>query len=192
MTQMQNFINGIMRIMLKAPVTCIGAVALIIFQMPALLPLMLVILVCAGLLIYGNMKLGYPRFDRMQRKLDGLNRTSREFLGAIRVVKAFRAEEQERDKFEDASRQLAQAGISSMRVMAVFGRQSLYFLIDGQPDLLAYQLGRPAGIGVAHHGSQGSQGGDAQHDQAIAQDQMQFLSLDASVHDIGHESRLVI
>lgn len=120
-TQMQNFINGIMRIMLKAPVTCIGAVALIIIQMPRLLPLMLVILVCAGLLIYGNMKLGYPRFDRMQKKLDELNRTSREFLSAVRVVKAFRAEEQEQEKFEDASWQLAQAGISSMRVMAVFG-----------------------------------------------------------------------
>lgn len=120
-TQMQNFINGIMRIMLKAPVTCIGAVVLIIFQMPRLLPLMLVILVCAGLLIYGNMKLGYPRFDRMQKKLDGLNRISREFLSAIRVVKAFRAEEQEREKFRDASWQFAEAGISSMRVMAVFG-----------------------------------------------------------------------
>lgn len=120
-TQMQNFINGIMRIMLKAPVTCIGAVVLIIFQMPGLLPLMIFILVCAGLLIYGNMKLGYPRFDRMQKKLDELNRTSREFLSAIRVLKAFRAEEQEREKFEDASRQLAEAGISSMRVMAVFG-----------------------------------------------------------------------
>ncbi len=120
-TQMQNFINGIMRIMLKAPVTCVGAVALIIFQMPRLLPLMLVILVCAGLLIYGNMKLGYQRFDRMQRKLDGLNHTSREFLSAIRVVKAFRAEEQEQEKFQEASLQLAEAGISSMRVMAVFG-----------------------------------------------------------------------
>lgn len=120
-TQMQNFINGIMRIMLKAPVTCIGAVILIILQMPRLLPLMLAILICAGLLIYGNMKLGYPRFDRMQKKLDGLNRVSREFLSAIRVVKAFRAEEQEREKFEDASGQLAEAGISSMRVMAVFG-----------------------------------------------------------------------
>ena len=120
-TQMQNFINGIMRIMLKAPVTCVGAVTLIIFQMPHMLPLMLVILVCAGLLIYGNMKLGYPRFDRMQRKLDGLNRTSREFLSAVRVVKAFRAEDQEREKFGDASGQLAEAGISSMRVMAVFG-----------------------------------------------------------------------
>lgn len=120
-TQMQNFINGIMRIMLKAPVTCIGAVLLIIIQMPVLLPLMLVILVCAGMLIYGNMKLGYPRFNRMQQKLDGLNRTSREFLSAIRVVKAFRAEDQEREKFEEASGQLALAGISSMRVMAVFG-----------------------------------------------------------------------
>lgn len=120
-TQMQNFINGIMRIMLKAPVTCIGAVVLIIFQMPQLLPLMLVILVCSGLLIYGNMKLGYPRFDRMQKKLDRLNQTSREFLSAIRVVKAFRAEEQEREKFGEASLQLADAGIASMRVMAVFG-----------------------------------------------------------------------
>lgn len=120
-TQMQNFINGIMRIMLKAPVTCIGAVVLIIVQMPSLLPLMLVILVCAGLLIYGNMRLGYPRFDRMQKKLDGLNLVSREFLSAIRVVKAFRAEEQEQEKFRESSRQLADAGISSMRVMAVFG-----------------------------------------------------------------------
>lgn len=120
-TQMQNFINGIMRIMLKAPVTCIGAVVLIILQMPSLLPLMLVILVIAGLLIYGNMKLGYPRFDRMQKKLDGLNQTSREFLSAIRVVKAFRAEEQEQEKFQESSRQLADAGIASMRVMAVFG-----------------------------------------------------------------------
>ena len=120
-TQMQNFINGIMRIMLKAPVTCIGAVALIILQMPEMLPLMIIILICAGLLIFGNMKLGYPRFDRMQKRLDGLNRISREFLSAIRVVKSFRAEEKEKEKFTEASEQLAEAGISSMRVMAVFG-----------------------------------------------------------------------
>lgn len=120
-TQMQNFINGTMRIMLKAPIICIGAVVLIILQLPELLPLMLVILICAGLLIFFNMKAGYPRFDRMQKKLDGLNRTSREFLSAVRVVKAFRAEEQEYRKFTFASQQLAEAGISSMRVMAVFG-----------------------------------------------------------------------
>lgn len=119
-TQIQNFINGIMRIMLKAPVTCIGAIILIIIQMPRLFPLMLMILCIAALLIYGNMKLGYPRFGLMQKKLDKLNETSREFLSAIRVVKAFRAEEQEEEKFENASEEFARAGIASMRVMAVF------------------------------------------------------------------------
>ena len=127
-TQMQNFINGIMRIMLKAPVTCIGAVALIILQMPEMLPLMIIILICAGLLIFGNMKLGYPRFDRMQKRLDGLNRISREFLSAIRVVKSFRAEEKEKEKFTEASEQLAEAGISSMRVMAVLPRHGIKYL----------------------------------------------------------------
>ncbi len=119
-TQIQNFVNGIMRIMLKAPITCVGAIILIIIQTPKLIPLMLIILFIAGLLIYGNMKLGYPRFGLVQKKLDKLNGTSREFLSAIRVVKAFRAEEQEDAKFADASEEFAQAGISSMRVMAVF------------------------------------------------------------------------
>jgi len=119
-TQIQNFINGIMRIMLKAPVTCIGAIILIILQTPRTAPLMLAILCVAGILIYCNMKLGYPRFGRLQGKLDSLNTTSREFLSAVRVVKAFRAEEQEQQKFETASGEFAEAGIASMRVLAVF------------------------------------------------------------------------
>lgn len=119
-TQIQNFVNGIMRIMMKAPITCVGAVILIILQTPALFPLMLVILCVAGILIGCNMKFGYPRFGRMQRKLDKLNATSREFLSAVRVVKAFRAEEQEQQKFETASGEFAEAGIASMRVLAVF------------------------------------------------------------------------
>lgn len=119
--QIQNFINGIMRIMLKAPITCIGANILIIIQVPKLFPLMLLILCVAAVLIYCNMKLGYPRFGTMQKKLDKLNGTSREFLSAIRVVKAFRAEYQEQEKFEEAAGEFAHAGISAMRVMAIFG-----------------------------------------------------------------------
>lgn len=120
-TQIQNFINGIMRIMLKAPITCIGAVILIIIQIPKLFPLMLVILIIGGFLIYSNMKIGYPRFGFLQTKLDKLNGVSREFLSAIRVVKAFRAEGQEQEKFTNASEEFADAGVRAMRVMAVFG-----------------------------------------------------------------------
>ena len=119
-TQIQNFINGSMRIMLKAPIICIGAVVLIIIQTPKQLPLMAGILCIATILIVANMKMGYPRFGRLQQKLDKLNNVSREFLSSIRVVKAFNAEEQESAKFGGAAAEFADAGISSMRVLAVF------------------------------------------------------------------------
>ena len=119
-TQIQEFINGCMRIMIKAPITCVGAIVLIIVQTPRQIPVMAVILAVAAALIAANMKLGYPRFGNLQRKLDRLNNVSREFLSSIRVVKAFHAEKQEQDKFESASCELAGAGVSAMRVMAVF------------------------------------------------------------------------
>lgn len=119
-TQIQNFINGCMRIMLKAPVTCVGAIALIIIQTPKQIPMMIIILLISGALIFANMKLGYPRFGNLQKKLDRLNEVSREFLSSIRVVKAFGAEESEEVKFGAAAEGFADAGISAMRVVAVF------------------------------------------------------------------------
>ena len=119
-TQIQNFINGSMRIMMKAPITCVGAIVLIIVQTPGQLPMICVILLISFGLIVGNMKCGYPRFGRLQEKLDRLNDVSREFLSSIRVVKAFGAEEQEEGKFGVAAEDFARAGISAMRVSAVF------------------------------------------------------------------------
>ncbi|MCI5648377.1 MAG: ABC transporter ATP-binding protein [Fusicatenibacter sp.] len=119
-TQIQEFINGCMRILVKAPITCIGAILLIIIQTPKQIPIMILILLIASALIAANMKLGYPRFGILQKKLDRLNNVSREFLSSIRVVKAFHAEAQESAKFQTASLELAGAGTSAMRVMAFF------------------------------------------------------------------------
>ena len=46
-TQVQEFINGCMRIMVKAPITCIGAIVLVIVQTPQQIPVLVVILVAA-------------------------------------------------------------------------------------------------------------------------------------------------
>ena len=119
-TQIQNFINGIMRMMIKVPITCVGAVVLIILQTPRQLPVIAVIFLISGVLIVANMKLGYPRFGKLQKKLDKLNGVSREFLASIRVVKAFNAEKQEAQKFYEASEEFSNAGISAARVLAVF------------------------------------------------------------------------
>ncbi len=119
-TQIQNFINGTMRIMMKAPITCIGAIGLIILQTPQQIPMMIVILCISFCLIGANMWLGYPRFGKLQGCLDKLNTVSREFLTSIRVVKAFGGQAQEEEKFGHAAGDFARAGVSAMRVSAVF------------------------------------------------------------------------
>ncbi len=119
-TQIQNFINGTMRIMLKAPITCIGAISLIILRTPQQIPMMIVILCISFCLIGANMWFGYPRFGKVQRCLDKLNDVSREFLTSIRVVKAFGGQEQEEEKFGQTAGEFAKAGISATRVSAVF------------------------------------------------------------------------
>ena len=119
-TQIQDFINSIMRIMIKAPITGIGAVVLIIIQTPKQAPIMIVIVIIATLLIVLNIMVGYPRFGKVQKKLDKLNGVSREFLSSVRVVKAFRAEDKETGKFKNASDDLADANTSALRAMAMF------------------------------------------------------------------------
>lgn len=119
-TQIQHFINGTMRIMMKAPITCIGAIVLIILQTPQQIPMMIIILIISFCLIGANMGLGYPKFGKLQGSLDKLNNVSREFLASIRVVKAFGGQSQEEEKFGNAAERLAIDGVSAMRVSAVF------------------------------------------------------------------------
>lgn len=118
--QIQEFINGIMRIMVKAPLTCVGAILLIMLQTPGQAPVMVVILLIVAVLVFGNMRIGYPRFGAVQRRLDRLNSVTREFLSSVRVVKAFHAEQEEMEKFEDVSLALSYANTSALRTMAIF------------------------------------------------------------------------
>lgn len=75
--QIQEFINGMMRIMAKAPITCVGAIVLIIVQTPRQAPIMIAIILVVAALIFGNVKIGYPRFAKVQNKLDKLNGVAR-------------------------------------------------------------------------------------------------------------------
>lgn len=119
-TQIQDFVNSSMRMMFKTPITCAGAVLLIMMQMPEQIPLMLCVMAGAVGFIVLNMRVGYPKFGTMQKKLDRLNIVSREFLSSVRVVKAFQAENREREKFYDAAEEFSTAGVSANRVIAVF------------------------------------------------------------------------
>ncbi len=120
-TQLQNFVNMILRMALRSPGMFIGAVIMAINLKPSLsivfavtLPLMLL---CIGILI----KMGFPRFSLMQKKIDRLNSTVRENVTNVRVVKSFVREEYEIDKFESDNADLKNTGMSAVKIMIYMG-----------------------------------------------------------------------
>lgn len=119
--QIQNFSQGLMRIMLKAPIACIGAIVLIVVQTPGQLSIVLVLLAVSAVLIWRNMAASFPRFLAVQHALDRLGTVSREFLRSVRVVKAFGMESEESRKFDAAAGDFAGANVAAQRVNAVYG-----------------------------------------------------------------------
>lgn len=119
-SQVQMFVNGMMRIFVKAPLLCIGSLIMAI-RLDFKLSIVLFIAVpIVSLLIYFNMKLGFPRFTRVQQAIDRVNSRIREYLGGVRVVKAFNRFDFEVEKFADVNEQLKNRSIQAMRLMAAF------------------------------------------------------------------------
>lgn len=63
-TQIQNFTQGLLRVMLRPPITCIGAIALIIIQIPRQAPIVAIMLVISAVFIATNMSRSFPPLPR--------------------------------------------------------------------------------------------------------------------------------
>jgi ATP-binding cassette subfamily B multidrug efflux pump len=119
-TQVQNFVNGMMRIFVKAPMLCIGGFVMAFRLNPYLSIVLMIVIPIVGLMIVLNMKVGLPLFLKVQNALDRLNGVMREYLSGVRVVKAFNRFDLEVGKFNDINKQYESRAISAQRVMAVF------------------------------------------------------------------------
>jgi len=120
-TQVQAFVNGVMRIFAKAPILAVGGLVMAIALEPGLSVVLAIAVPLSAALITVNLVTGFPRFRRMQEGLDGVNSVTREYLGGIRVVKAFGQEKREVRRFAEANAELTNASTFALRVMALFG-----------------------------------------------------------------------
>lgn len=118
--QVQVFVNGMMRIFVKAPLTCIGGLSMATQLNPRLAVVLAVVVPIVGLFIYLNMKIGFPFFMKVQQSLDRVNGVMREYLSGVRVVKAFNRFDFEVNKFSHANEELQTKSISATRVMSIF------------------------------------------------------------------------
>ena len=109
-TMLQNTVMMGLRILVRAPALLIVS-AVFAFSINAKLSMILLILFPIMIIIIAViLKFGFPMFQKMQKKIDNINRVVQENLIGIRVVKAYVREDREKDKFHNASNELAKQG----------------------------------------------------------------------------------
>ncbi len=116
-TQLQNFVNMLLRMCLRSPGMLIGAVIMAVILNPRLSVILLVAVPVILITQFILIRIGFPRFNTMQKKIDGINTNIEESITNVRVVKSFVREDYEDKKFARSSRDLKNAGVSAMNIM---------------------------------------------------------------------------
>ncbi len=116
-TQMQNFINMLLRMAIRSPGMLVAALFMAISIQPRLsltyaVAIPLLILTVAIVLL-----LSFSKFGLMQKKLDKLNSTVQENVTNVRVVKSFVREDREEEKFFNANRDMKNTQLSAINII---------------------------------------------------------------------------
>ncbi|MBQ4150560.1 MAG: ABC transporter ATP-binding protein [Clostridia bacterium] len=116
-TQLQNFVNMLLRMFLRTPGMLIGALIMTITISPKLSTILAISIPLLAIMLTVVMRVGFPRFGAMQSKVDELNNTVGENLTNMRVVKSFVREDFEEEKFDEANTNLRNSAMRAMNVM---------------------------------------------------------------------------
>ncbi len=116
--QVQNAAMMMLRMMLMAPIMCIGGIIMARRKSPDLSWVIICALpFIAALLIY-MLRKGMPLFKSIQKKIDRVNQVVREYLSGIRVIRAFCKDDYEKKRFEEANTDLMQVSLKVFRMMS--------------------------------------------------------------------------
>lgn len=118
-TQLQNSIFMVLRIMMRAPLLVIGGVIMALFvNVKLAFILVLTIPFLISFLIF-VMRKGGTLFRAVQAKLDGVNRVMQENLAGMRLIKAFLRRKHEGKRFTIANKELMDRTVLALRVIEV-------------------------------------------------------------------------
>ncbi len=116
--QIQTLITMGLQLMIKAPITVVWAIVKISgkqWQWSAAVAIAVSFMVMAIVVI---ISLVVKKFKKIQRLTDDLNRVTRENLTGIRVIRAYNAENYQKDKFENINEDMTKTQLFTGRVMA--------------------------------------------------------------------------
>ncbi|MHA7966275.1 ABC transporter ATP-binding protein [Paenibacillus sp. CAU 1782] len=117
--QVQQVLMMMLRMMVMAPMMCIGGIIMALYKDARLTLVLLVALPVLALAIWLITAKGMPYFKAIQKKLDRINLVLRENLTGIRVIRSFNRTEHERERFVSANGDLMETAIKVNRIIAV-------------------------------------------------------------------------
>ncbi|MBD2846925.1 ABC transporter ATP-binding protein [Paenibacillus sp. IB182496] len=117
-TQVQQVLNMMLRMMVMAPLMCIGGIIMAVSQDASLSWVLVAVIPVLAAAIAIIASKGIPYFKVMQVKLDKLNLVLREGLTGIRVIRSFNRTTHEERRFDDANRDLTDTAIKVNKIMA--------------------------------------------------------------------------
>lgn len=118
-TQVQNLINMALRMMLRAPGMLIGALIMAFVMNAELAVIVLIVIPILVGAIAVLIKIAFPKFKIMQKKLDALNSNIQEMLTNVRVIKSFVRGDYEEKKFAASNEDLKQTSLSAFMTIII-------------------------------------------------------------------------
>lgn len=137
--QVQMLIVMGLQSIVKAPIMAVWAILKIsgknvtwtLTTAAAVVLLLITVVICVSIAM--------PKFKKLQRLTDDINRVTRENLTGIRVVRAYNAEGYQEDKFDVANKELTKTNLFASRTMS-FMMPSIQMIMNGLT-LTIYWLG---------------------------------------------------
>ncbi len=114
-TQVQNIVLAMLRLMVRAPLLCLGGILMAVALNPGLATILGVTLPLLTLTLFFIIRSGFPLFSQVQQCLDRVNAVLRENLSGVRVIKAFVRSGYEIGRFGKANSDLADMTIRAGR-----------------------------------------------------------------------------
>lgn len=116
--QIQNVMVQMLRMMLQSPVMLVAACVLAYVREPQLTKVFFVSLPILAIIVMAVMYFAVPLFKSIQKKTDRINLIFREGLTGVRVIRAFRQEEREQNRFKKANEDYTQTGIKAFTIVS--------------------------------------------------------------------------
>lgn len=117
--QVQTVVLMSMRVMVRAPLLCLGGIVMAMLIKPDLALILLVTAPVLAVALTWVIRRGFHLFSKVQRALDRVNTVMQENLSGVRVVKAFVRSDYEKERFAAANNSYMDISIQASRVVGL-------------------------------------------------------------------------